>query len=72
MRRRSGLAWAPAACMPAWIFSHTRGTPRKRCGRTSRRFSGSFSRLSAKWTQAPVASESRCETTCSAMWESGR
>ena len=33
---------------------------------------GSFSRLSAKWTAAPVAIESRCETTCSAMCESGR
>ena len=48
MRRRSGLDCAPAAWMPAWIFSHTRGTPRKNCGRTSRRFSGIFSRLSAK------------------------
>ena len=25
-----------AACTPAWIFSHTRGTPNMICGRTSR------------------------------------
>ena len=70
--RRSGFACAPAACMAACIFSHTRGTPKKKCGRTSRRFSPSFSRLSANRTAAPAAIGVCSETTCSAMWESGR
>ena len=50
----NGLAAAPASWIPAWIFSQTRGTPRNSVGCTSRRFSPSFSRLSANAVHAPL------------------
>ena len=34
-RRPSSASAASSAWMPAWIFSHTRGTPKKAVGRTS-------------------------------------
>ena len=43
----------PTAIIFAWIFSQSRGTERKREGRTSRRLSGSFSRDSANQTEQP-------------------
>jgi hypothetical protein len=58
--------------MRAWIFSHTRGTPKNTVGRTSRRLSGRASRLSAKYVQPPTAVGMKSETHCSAMCESGR
>ena len=39
---------ASRASARALNFSHTRGTPKNTVGRTSRRLSGSFSKLSAK------------------------
>ncbi len=41
------VASASLAATPAWNFSHTRGTPKKAVGRTSRRFSSSLSMDSA-------------------------
>ncbi len=56
----------------ACIFSHTRGTAKKMCGRTSRRLSPIFSRLSANQVVAPTPIGPCRVTICSAMCDSGR
>ncbi len=53
-------------------FSHTRGTPKKKVGRTSRRFCGTDSTESAKYTCPPSISGAWSDSTCSAMCDSGR
>ena len=48
IRCRAGGSSFSRACARARSFSYTRGTPKKMVGRASRRFSPTFSRLSAK------------------------
>ena len=49
-----------------------RGTAKNRAGATSRMFSGTVSRLSAKFTVAPVWSGLNTVKVRSAMWQRGR
>ena len=66
------VAWASLAVTPAWNFSQMRGTPKITVGCTSRRFSGTFSIDSAKYTVAPLVAGMWIDTICSAMCDSGR
>src|SRR4051812_40172511 len=60
------------ALTPAWNFSQMRGTANTTVGCTSRRFSGTLSRLSANEIDAPHVIGAWIENICSAMCESGR
>src|SRR5690625_233112 len=58
--------------MPEWNFSHILGTAKNTDGDTSRIFSGTVSRFSAKLMMEPTDKGQRAEKERSAIWMSGR
>ena len=70
--RCSSGSVASFAVMPAWNFSHTRGTAKKTVGRQSARSRATVSRLSANHTSHPMEAWANSDVMRSAMWLSGR
>ena len=68
----SGLAAACFTCTVASSFSQMRGTAKKKVGWISRRFAGTVSIDSAKFTWMPVAALFQVVKMRSATWLSGR
>ena len=72
-RRAGSGSAASRAPIPAWIFSHTRGTPKNAVGRTAIRAGTSPVAASGqKYTCQPLAAARYTVNMRSAMWASGR
>ncbi len=72
-RRSGSVSAASRAPIPAWIFSHTRGTPKNAVGRTATIAGTSPVAASGqKCTCQPLSAARYRVNMRSAMWASGR